>query len=52
MDIREYRYGNAIIKVYRPDRTEKQRNEQEQKILTALQIVGKAMKENQNGNNN
>ena len=45
MDVKEYQYGNAIIKIYRPELTKKERNEQEKKILIALQQVGKAMKE-------
>lgn len=52
MGAREYQYGNAIIRVSRPDLTENERVVCEKNILIALQIMGKEMKENENGNGN
>lgn len=43
---------NATVRIHRPELTDKERAAQETKILTALQIFGKAMqerKEKQNG---
>lgn len=34
---------NAIVRIHRPELTDKERATQENKILTALQIFGKAM---------
>lgn len=51
--ISEYRYGNAIVKVYRPELTQGEREDRERRILSALQQFGKeAVKENYNGNSN
>lgn len=50
MIVREYIHGNAIITVYRPELTEKERKKIEGQILISLQQIGKEMKENQNGN--
>lgn len=52
MGAREYRYGNAIVRVSRPELAENERLICEKNILMALQIMGKAMKENENGNGN
>ena len=41
----EYRHGNAIIKVYRPDLSEKELEKRKETILIALQQVGKAMED-------
>ena len=43
MSAREIQYGNAIIKIHRPTLTEKERNEQENKLAVALQLFGKEM---------
>lgn len=52
MGAREYRYGNTIIRVSRPELTENERIICEKNISIALQIMGKAMKEKENGNSN
>ena len=53
MTVREYTYGNAIIAVYRPELSDKERKKREEKILIALQQYGKEVKENKkNGNIN
>lgn len=51
MIVKEYTYGNAIIKVYRPELTELEYEKVEKQILIGLQQIGKEMKENQHGNN-
>lgn len=45
MKVNEYAYGNAIIKVYRPDLSKEEIKKREQTILIALQQVGKAMED-------
>lgn len=52
MIIREYRYGNAIIKITRPELSDKEAKEKEKRLLIELQIFGKAMEENKYGNGN
>lgn len=52
MNAKEYQYGNAIIRIYRPDLSGKEQQRQERIIETALQYIGKEIKENQNGNSN
>lgn len=37
--------ANATVRIHRPELTDKERAMQENKILTALQIFGKAMQE-------
>ena len=39
---------NAIVRIHRPELTDKERAMQETKILTALQLFGKAMQEKGN----
>ena len=39
----EYRIGNAIVVVHRPELTEEERAKREAKVLLALQQFGKAM---------
>ena len=49
MDITEYQYGNAIIKVYRPKLSQGERESRELRVKNALQQFGKSMiKENRN----
>lgn len=45
MDAREYQYGNVTIRISRPELTKAEQIAQEKKILTALQQIGKEMKE-------
>lgn len=45
MEVHEYRHGNAIIKVYRPDISDKELKKREETILVVLQQVGKAMED-------
>ena len=52
MTTREYQYGNATIKMYRPELTKQQQIKQERNILIAIQQIGKEMKENEHGNSN
>ena len=52
MIVNEYRYGNAVITVYRPELDEKERASRERKILAALQQVGKLMVEGESSNGN
>lgn len=52
MNVKEYRYGNAIIRIYRPELSKNDQIKQERNVLIALEQFGKAMEENQNGNFN
>lgn len=47
MVVRDYKYGNAIITVYRPELTEKELKKAEDQILISLQQIGKELKENE-----
>lgn len=42
MIVHKYKYGNAIVKVYRPEH-EEERKKNEKQILLSLQQFGKAM---------
>lgn len=52
MNVKEYRYGNAIVRIYRPELSKNDQIKQERNVLIALEQFGKAMEENQNGNFN
>lgn len=41
--VNEYRHGNAIIYVYRPELTEEERAKRERNLLSALEQYGKAV---------
>lgn len=40
-EVKELRYGNAIICVYIPDLTKEERKRRESNLLTTMSIVGK-----------
>lgn len=52
MYVKEYRRGRVIIEVSRPELSEIERIECEKRVLIALQIMGKEIKEIENGNCN
>ena len=52
MIVNEYQYGNAVIKIYRPQLAEEERVSRERKILVALQQVGKLIVEGEHSNGN
>ena len=43
MNVTEYQYGNAIIKVYRPKLTQGERESREQRVKNALREFGKTL---------
>lgn len=45
----EYRIGNAIVRVYRPELTEAERKKREDQLRTGLQQFGKAMVDAERG---
>ena len=47
MNVKEYEHGNAIIAIYRPELSEKERKKIEERILINLQQIGKELKENE-----
>ena len=51
MTVREYTYGNAIIVIYRPELSDKERKKREERLLIALEQYGKEVKENENNGN-
>jgi len=48
MKTHEYRHGNAIIRVHRPELTAEEKNRRTQAVETALQRFGKVMKKREN----
>lgn len=41
--MKEYRHGNVVLKIYRPELSDSERAKREQQILNTLQQYGKAM---------